>query len=39
MSSGHDLQTMLDKLIKFSDERSWAKFQTLQNLAISIGGS
>ena len=36
MSSGHDLQTMLDKLIKFNDERSWAKFQTLQNLAVSI---
>ncbi|MGM0540190.1 MAG: nucleotide pyrophosphohydrolase [Thermodesulfobacteriota bacterium] len=32
----HDLQTLLDKLIKFRDERDWAQFQTAKNLAISI---
>ncbi|WP_027371328.1 nucleotide pyrophosphohydrolase [Desulfovermiculus halophilus] len=32
----HDLQTLLDKLIKFRDERDWAQFQTPKNLAISI---
>ena len=32
----HDLQTLLDKLIKFRDERDWAKFQTPKNLAVSI---
>jgi NTP pyrophosphatase (non-canonical NTP hydrolase) len=32
----HDLQTLLEKLIKFRDERDWAQFQTPKNLAISI---
>jgi NTP pyrophosphatase (non-canonical NTP hydrolase) len=32
----HDLQTLLDKLIKFRDERDWAQFQTPKNLALSI---
>ena len=32
----HDLQILLDKLIKFRDERDWAQFQTPKNLAISI---
>ncbi len=32
----HDLQTILDKLIDFRDERDWAQFQTLKNLALSI---
>ncbi len=32
----HDLQTLLEKLIKFRDERDWAQFQTAKNLALSI---
>jgi hypothetical protein len=36
MSSGHDLQTILDKLINFSNDRDWAQFQTAKNLALSI---
>jgi NTP pyrophosphatase (non-canonical NTP hydrolase) len=36
MSSGHDLQTLLEKLIQFRDDRDWAQFQTPKNLAISI---
>jgi NTP pyrophosphatase (non-canonical NTP hydrolase) len=36
MSSGHDLQTMLDTLIQFRDQRDWAQFQTAKNLAVSI---
>ena len=32
----HDLQTLLEKLIDFRDERDWAQFQTPKNLAISI---
>ncbi|MFW5971184.1 MAG: nucleotide pyrophosphohydrolase [Desulfovermiculus sp.] len=31
-----NLQTLLDKLIKFRDERDWAQFQTAKNLAVSI---
>jgi NTP pyrophosphatase (non-canonical NTP hydrolase) len=31
-----DLQTLLDKLIQFRDERDWAQFQTAKNLALSI---
>ena len=32
----HDLQTLLEKLIQFRDERDWAQLQTPKNLAISI---
>ena len=32
----HDLQTLLEKLIKFREERDWAQFQTAKNLALSI---
>ncbi|MFP4049172.1 MAG: nucleotide pyrophosphohydrolase, partial [Desulfovermiculus sp.] len=32
----NDLQNILDKLIKFRDDRDWAQFQTAKNLAISI---
>ena len=32
----HDLQTLLEKLIQFRDDRDWAQFQTAKNLAISI---
>ena len=32
----HDLQTLLEKLIQFRDERDWAQFQTAKNLALSI---
>ena len=31
-----DLQNLLDRLIRFRDERDWAKFHTAKNLAISI---
>jgi NTP pyrophosphatase (non-canonical NTP hydrolase) len=32
----HDLQTLLEKLIQFRDDRDWAQFQTAKNLALSI---
>jgi NTP pyrophosphatase (non-canonical NTP hydrolase) len=32
----NDLQILLDKLIKFRDDRDWAQFQTAKNLAVSI---
>jgi len=31
-----DLQDLLDRLIRFRDERDWAKFHTAKNLAVSI---
>ncbi len=31
-----NLQIILDKLIRFRDERDWAQFQTPKNLALSI---
>jgi len=31
-----DLQDLLNKLIRFRDERDWAQFHTDKNLAISI---
>lgn len=30
------LQNLLDRLIRFRDERDWAQFHTAKNLAISI---
>jgi hypothetical protein len=35
----HDLQTLLEKLNKFRDERDWTWFKSPKNLAVSIGGS
>ena len=32
----HDLQSILNKLLQFRDERDWAQFQTAKNLALSI---
>ena len=32
----NDLQDLLNKLIRFRDERDWAQFQTPKNLALSI---
>jgi NTP pyrophosphatase (non-canonical NTP hydrolase) len=31
-----DLQDLLNRLIRFRDERDWAKFHTAKNLAVSI---
>jgi len=31
-----DLQDLLNRLIRFRDERDWAQFHTAKNLAISI---
>ncbi|MFP4035842.1 MAG: nucleotide pyrophosphohydrolase [Desulfovermiculus sp.] len=36
MLGENKLQAILDKLIKFRDERDWAQFQTAKNLAVSI---
>jgi NTP pyrophosphatase (non-canonical NTP hydrolase) len=32
----HDLQSILNKLLQFRNERDWAQFQTAKNLALSI---
>ena len=31
-----ELQSILDRLLDFRDERDWAQFQTAKNLAVSI---
>ncbi len=31
-----NLQKLLERLLKFRDERDWARFQTPKNLALSI---
>jgi hypothetical protein len=35
----HDLQTLLEKLNKFRDERDWTWFKSPKNLAVSIGAA